>query len=822
MRKKKIIKNILVALLSLLFILSPFRLDNFHFGNFKAQGMDHIEISQDTVWEAGEHIINNWIEITNGATLTIEKGAIIKFAKDGEYIPILSVENGRIAAEGTKDEKIIFTALSDSDEYGINFYNSDSSNKASFFRYVIFEKGGYVPQLVHNNLINTAYASGGMSALNFSSGKVHIENSEFKDNPYGAVSAGSYESSDYFEIVNSNFENNSGQAADLNAYCLQEDEETGECEKYNILLKNNWYGDASGPYRENIGDEEENGEGEVIAGYFDYGGYKKNDLIADPVIIIPGIMGSTKILGKWKLDPILHIYDNLLSSFEKNNYEENKNLFEFPYEWRNNNEDTADLLKQKIQDVINETKVSKVDLLAHSMGGLVARAYIEDLDNQNNIDQLVTIGTPHGGAPESYLSWEAGELGANLKDKIIKNLFKVEAFHSGYINLKEYIQDKVKSVGQLLPDYDYLEENGSIREYPNNYPKNDFLDSLNDKDNIDNLKKVSFYNIIGKTSGEKTIAKFRVVDSMKDGLWEHGMPENFYDNSTDQGIEYGEGDGAVPEKSSDIDYADKTEEIDSRHNDLPTNAQCYAIKELTGKDSCDFVSTFKRIKSILTFGVFSPVDIQVIDKNGNWAGKNIQGLEPDKEIGGAYYSGYDTGNEFLTIPNPIDGEYRIITEGTDNGDYKIETAKISEDENTGQASESAVEITGTAIKNESEELKIEVNGNEVKIGKEEPEESITIDSIIKYVQENITDRQTKLKLGLELRKIKLEMKLLEKFQSGRLPQKAKDKIIANLKKQINREIDRLIKQIQKDKKFQKTISAEARAELIEKLEKIKI
>ena len=828
MPKKKIIKILILFLL--LF-------------SFKKVLAQELTISENTTWtkDTPNLVFNGPVYVKNNATLTIEKGTTIKFENSGDETDPsgIFVDDGNLAVNGTQNERVKFTSDEDDSRFVIFIYNSE---KPSFIRYAEISKAGCdesgnIPppmSFIKSIFANIAYADSESrthmtcSALNIMGGNVHIENSIFRDN----YSEGVYVSDEYYndfeneifetykaraEIINSNFYDKDTFNSDIN--CLAMNEEIGEeyyeplCNR-RVYLKNNWE-------KENIHD---------LSNWETYyiDSIRNSELIADPVIIIPGIMGSAQISSEWKLDPILHIYDNLIGSLKENGYEENKNLFVFPYDWRSSNETSANYLQAKIEGVINETKVSKVDLLAHSMGGLVARAYIEETaDNvnyNNTIDQLITLGTPQNGAPKAYLYWEAGEGFFGLIDAIVKYHFTQEGKHLGYDDLYSYIQNKVVSVKELLPDYDYLwDVNGNkMRNYSENYPRNIFMEELSA--NADKLENIDFTNVIGKLdNSENTISEIRVGDANNNGIWKDGMPENFGDNNTDQGLNYSDGDETVPLYSAETINADKEIEIDSSHRDLPTKAQCKVISELANisEDDCEYVNDW-HIPNILLINIFSPIDIQVIDKNGNWAGKNIQNLAEDKQINGAYYSGYDTDNEFLTVPDPIDGEYQIIAEGTDNGDYKIETAKISEDEETGETSESTVEITGTAIKNESEELKIEVNGDEVKIGEEEPEENITIDSIIKYVQENIIDRQTKLKLGLELRKIKLEMKLLEKFQSGRLPQKAKNKIIANLKKQINREIDQLIKQIQKDKKFKKTISAKMRTELAEKLEKIKI
>jgi len=53
-------------------------------------------------------------------------------------------------------------------------------------------------------------------------------------------------------------------------------------------------------------------------------------------------------------------------------------------------------LRQAIQNIRSATGASKVVILAHSMGGLVSRSYIQQL-NGSDVDRLITIGTPHGG-----------------------------------------------------------------------------------------------------------------------------------------------------------------------------------------------------------------------------------------------------------------------------------------------------------------------------------------------------------------------------------------------------------------------------------------
>jgi hypothetical protein len=110
--------------------------------------------------------------------------------------------------------------------------------------------------------------------------------------------------------------------------------------------------------------------------------------------------------------------------------------------------------------------------------------------------------------------------------------------------------------------------------------------------------------------------------------------------------------------------------------------------------------------------VFSPVDIQIISPSGERMGKKFENGDEYNEIEGAFYTGFDTDTEFLTIPNPEDGEYKILTEGMGAGNYEIEIAKITENEE-GETKESSIMITGVTEPEKQEEAIVKVEGMSV-------------------------------------------------------------------------------------------------------------
>ncbi|MDP1833388.1 MAG: alpha/beta fold hydrolase [Candidatus Moranbacteria bacterium] len=684
-----------------------------------ASAKETINIDTDTTWtkETPNLVFDKPVVIGSGATLTVEKGVRIVFQvnPDQPFNPAgFEVLDGRLVANGTREENIVFTSPDD----GFNLLFRDN-DQTSFLRYVTLENGGFIPTVEGSGDLVPRYP-----LFEIDGGNIHIENSKFANSRFKEMIVADvpiqdaegnyvYDENDNLaqdkaqaEVINSNFSNQT--AVDSQLDCWAYDENTDEdyinqeCLK-RVYLKDDWFGDVFGPTLE----DDDIQKGYLISGFHYLDAWKTNIDIINPVVVIPGIMGSAEVDGIWQIDPILHIYDDLLESLEENGYSQNENLFEFPYDWRNSNIDSAQKLQTKIEAIRKQTKISKVDVVAHSMGGLVARAYIEGDDYGNDVDKMITLGTPHHGSPESYLKWEAGEGFFTMNEGLLKHHFEMEALHSGYINVFEYIQERILSVGELLPDYDYLFDvsKNSMRSYADKYPRNEFLEKLNASTNLAKLEGVDFTNIVGALDDiQSTITSLRVVESEIEDRWVDGMPENFYDNKTDRGLVSYYGDGTVPESSAGGIVADNKLESKAAHNDLPTVSQCAIVSLLIQKQECISVNK-THIPNILMFNIFSPIDIQIIAPDGKRVGKDLETGEIYNEIEGAYYSGYGTENEFLTIPNPLDGEYKVLTQGTGNGDFKIETVKISEQAD-GSAQEATKDLVGTAVSGSLDEFTV--------------------------------------------------------------------------------------------------------------------
>jgi len=80
-------------------------------------------------------------------------------------------------------------------------------------------------------------------------------------------------------------------------------------------------------------------------------------------------------------------------------------FFEFPYDWRRDNRVSARRLQRLVTQALAARRKlvpdAKVILLAHSMGGLVSRYFLECLGGWRDCRALVTFGTPYRGSVQA-------------------------------------------------------------------------------------------------------------------------------------------------------------------------------------------------------------------------------------------------------------------------------------------------------------------------------------------------------------------------------------------------------------------------------------
>jgi len=90
-----------------------------------------------------------------------------------------------------------------------------------------------------------------------------------------------------------------------------------------------------------------------------------------------------------------NVYGDLIDSINNMpEYEIGDNFFIFPYDWRFDNIETAESLASFVDERVSPGE--KVDIIAHSMGGLVTRLYANS--HPDKVDKAIFIATPHHGS----------------------------------------------------------------------------------------------------------------------------------------------------------------------------------------------------------------------------------------------------------------------------------------------------------------------------------------------------------------------------------------------------------------------------------------
>ena len=85
-----------------------------------------------------------------------------------------------------------------------------------------------------------------------------------------------------------------------------------------------------------------------------------------------------------------------------------KRLYYFGYDWRKDVYGTGPDLNALVERAMRETGKTKVNIIAHSMGGWVTRNYLLQY-GATDVDQVITLGTPFLGAPKALKVLEHGD-----------------------------------------------------------------------------------------------------------------------------------------------------------------------------------------------------------------------------------------------------------------------------------------------------------------------------------------------------------------------------------------------------------------------------
>lgn len=296
------------------------------------------------------------------------------------------------------------------------------------------------------------------------------------------------------------------------------------------------------------------------------------------------------------------IYNPLKTALENTGW----NVLPFYYDWRAKVASNSSALSDAINN--GTSNGEKVNIVSHSMGGLVASDYLTH-DQGAKINSLLAIGSPLKGAVQAYPAWSGGDIWQdNFLAKIATTLYLK---HCGGVlsNDRETVQRYVPSVQDLLPTFNYLkfQKTNTFKSFNSMIAQNGWLPL----GIIDGFWGIKFGTLTGNNFD--TLSEIPIKEPNKRdislGNWIDGKPAGKTTTLA--------GDGTVLLSSSKLDDAHNIT-INQLHAGLVSSIEGMSeiLSFLGTPPTTTLSSTFIEPTSALVI-IGYPSNFWVTDQNGN-------------------------------------------------------------------------------------------------------------------------------------------------------------------------------------------------------------
>ena len=373
-----------------------------------------------------------------------------------------------------------------------------------------------------------------------------------------------------------------------------------------------------------------------------------------PIVIIPGFLASwnkeailhnvSQPQSNWQLNPIVNEYKGIISTLKNLDYQENKDFFVFNYDWRKPVLEIVDDLNNFITS--NKFPTTNFQILGHSLGGLVGRIYSQKYSN-TNLDKLITVGSPHHGASQTYKISEAGEID-RFNDYLWLAVKMVTALNKNSLETdKQTVNRLFPVLKDLFPVYNFLKKDGIEINISDMKIKNELLSYYNS--NLINL--TNLMTVVGEKGN--TLKGFNVenqtiIDKLLDN-YPDGRPQSTFTEI---------GDYTVLSSSARIN--------------MPV---------ILNLDHRELIYKKEAIKKILDLLNIQYEDSQVVEGKGTVIDSSLIFLIKSPATMEVVLNGqtYLEQEGIIFIENALSGDYQLKVIGKENGQYTVIVGQIGKE-----------------------------------------------------------------------------------------------------------------------------------------------
>ncbi len=377
------------------------------------------------------------------------------------------------------------------------------------------------------------------------------------------------------------------------------------------------------------------------------------------IVLIPGLLSSwnedallhnqQNPQSAWHIGSFIREYTGIQQTFHNLGLAQDRDYLVFAYDWRKRVPDTVQELSAFLQEnVWNYNPLTQVQLVGHSLGGLIARIYTTD--HPLNIERLITIGAPHQGAVDAYKPLMGGELDRQGTSFWLAAKMIYVLNHQGAETEREMFRHVMPVLFDLFPTFPFLyPESGSAIPPASMSFVNTYLSQYNQHASALTGK---FTQLFG-TSRKDTIAGYRVKKASAVHTLLHNYPDGEpYERTTDKGDYLVLAQTVLPNldaRALSLDHHQLIYKKEGITHILDALELPYEASNITeGSQTVTF--------PLLVFLKQSPLTMRV---------ENSQ-------------SSFSEQEGIIVIPDAPAGTYRLLLHGMGKGPYQIHIGQITE------------------------------------------------------------------------------------------------------------------------------------------------